>query len=129
MAELNLCIFCGKEPEKPRQYGYQIAPRRNKCYCIDHSCDNGLLVSVHGFSREEVVERWNKIMPAADVAEVRHARWEECDYIEPCVHGFGTIRHTNAGLKCSNCVNVFRKDLLWKGNYCPNCGAKMDLEV
>ena len=66
MAELNLCIFCGKEPEKPRQYGYQIAPRRNKCYCIDHFCGNGIYVSVHGYSAEEVVEKWNKIMPAAD---------------------------------------------------------------
>lgn len=66
--------------------------------------------------------------PAADAAPVRHGKWEECDYIEPCVHGFGTIRHTNAGLKCSNCVNVFKKDLLWKRNYCPNCGARMDGE-
>lgn len=64
--------------------------------------------------------------PAADVAPVRHGWWEECDYVEPCVHGFGTIRHINAGLKCSNCVNVFKKDLLWKANYCPNCGARMD---
>lgn len=64
--------------------------------------------------------------PAVD--PVRHGKWEECDYIEPCVHGFGTIRHTNAGLKCSNCVNVFKKDLLWKCNYCPNCGARMDGE-
>ena len=63
-----------------------------------------------------------------EFAEVRHARWEKCDYIEPCVHGFGTIRNTNAGLKCSNCVNVFMKNLLWKENYCPNCGAKMDLK-
>ena len=67
-----------------------------------------------------------KSVPAADVAPVRHGRWEECDYVEPCIHGFGTIRHANAGLKCTNCVNVFKKELLWKDNYCPNCGAKMD---
>ncbi|MCG4526929.1 hypothetical protein [Intestinimonas massiliensis (ex Afouda et al. 2020)] len=80
MAELNLCIFCGKEPEKPRQYGYQIAPRRNKCYCIDHFCGNGIYVSVHGYSAEEVVEKWNKIMPAADVAPVRYGEWIADDY-------------------------------------------------
>lgn len=66
--------------------------------------------------------------PAAEVAPVRHGRWEECDYVEPCIHGFGTIRHANAGLKCTNCVNAFKKELLWKDNYCPNCGAKMELE-
>lgn len=76
MAELNVCIFCGKEPEKPRVYGYQLTPRRNTCYCIDHSCGDGTLVSVHGYSGEEVVEKWNKIMPAADVAPV--ARCKDC---------------------------------------------------
>lgn len=64
-------------------------------------------------------------LPSTDVVPVRHGRREECDYVEPCIHGFGTIRHANAGLKCTNCVNVFKKELLWKDNYCPNCGAKM----
>lgn len=67
-----------------------------------------------------------KSVPAADVAPVRHGQWEECDCVEPCIHGFGTIRHKNAGLKCTNCVHVFEKNLLWKDNYCPNCGARMD---
>lgn len=73
-------------------------------------------------------ERYAEKLIANDVAPVRHGRWEECDYVEPCIHGFGTIRHANAGLKCTNCVNVFKKELLWKDNYCPNCGAKMDKE-
>lgn len=59
-------------------------------------------------------------------APVRHGRWEECDYVAPCIHGFGTIRHKAAGLKCTNCVHVFEKNLLWKDNYCLNCGAVMD---
>lgn len=67
-------------------------------------------------------------MPAADVAPVVHARWVECDWLEPCVHGFGTIRYKNKGMKCTNCVHVFKNDILWKNNYCPNCGAKMDLK-
>lgn len=66
--------------------------------------------------------------PAADVAPVVHAKWEICDWVEPDYHGCGTIRTPNAGMKCTNCVHVFKRDLLWKDNYCPNCGAKMDLE-
>lgn len=67
-----------------------------------------------------------RCVPSADVAPVVHARWVECDWLEPCVHGFGTIRYANKGLKCTNCVHVFKNDILWKDNYCPNCGAKMD---
>lgn len=67
-------------------------------------------------------------LPAADVAPVVHAKWENCDWVEPDYHGCGTIRIPNAGMKCTNCVHVFKKDLLWVDNYCPCCGAKMDLE-
>ena len=67
-------------------------------------------------------------IPAADVAEVRCGRWEEVDWVEPDGHGFGTVRTPKAGLRCNQCSNVFKKELLWKRNYCPACSAKMDLE-
>lgn len=69
-----------------------------------------------------------KSIPAADVAPVRHAMWEEADWVEPDCHGFGLVRTPKAALRCSNCKNCFKKELLWKENYCPNCGAKMDLK-
>ena len=62
----------------------------------------------------------------ADVTPVRHGRWEEADWVEPDCHGFGTIRTPKAALRCSNCKNCFKKELLWEDNYCPNCGAKMN---
>ena len=46
----------------------------------------------------------------ADVAPVRHGRWEVIDAEEPRRYG------------CSKC-----KRLSWHmENYCPNCGARMD---
>lgn len=66
--------------------------------------------------------------PPADVAEVICGRWEEVDWVEPDGHGFGTVRTPKAGLRCNQCSNVFKKELLWKRNYCPACSAKMDLE-
>ena len=65
---------------------------------------------------------------AANVEPVRHAMWEEADWVEPDCNGFGIVRTPKAALRCSNCKNCFKKELLWKENYCPNCGAKMDLE-
>ena len=59
-------------------------------------------------------------IPAADVAPVRHGRWE--DSID---EWFGPDVYT-----CSKCresyvlVEGTPKQNLW--HYCPNCGAKMD---
>ena len=61
-------------------------------------------------------------IPAADVAPVVHGRWE--DSIDEWL---GTDVYT-----CSKCresyvlVEGTPKENLW--HYCPNCGAKMDIE-
>lgn len=65
-------------------------------------------------------------LPAADVAEVHHARWEEADWHEYDAQSGETIRFPKAAIVCSDCRNAFKKDALWKRNSCPNCGAKMD---
>ena len=50
--------------------------------------------------------------PTADVAPVRHGRWL-------CVD-----TDTEQFFLCNRC----KKKEYWESNYCPNCGAKMDLE-
>lgn len=69
-----------------------------------------------------------KSIPAAEDAEVHHARWEEADWSEYDAQSGETIRFPKAAIVCSDCRNAFKKDALWKRNFCPNCGAKMDLE-
>lgn len=59
-------------------------------------------------------------IPTADVAPVRHAKWE---LIDECI---------NEGVYCSNCrKKIYRARAEYanqkvKSNYCPNCGARMD---
>ena len=54
--------------------------------------------------------------PAADVKEVIRARWRG----KP-IAGYSTV-------VCTNCNARYEENTgRWK--YCPNCGAKMDLEV
>ena len=63
--------------------------------------------------------------PAADVAPVRHGRWEK----EPPYTSVGG--EYKKALICSQCHSFFVSDgnKPWQmHNYCPNCGAKMDLE-
>ena len=52
-------------------------------------------------------------LPAADVAPVRHGRWLPFHSTAA-----GDIQY------CSAC----EIGCTWKPNYCPNCGANMDLE-
>lgn len=71
-----------------------------------------------GFGRQNILEVINSV-PSADVAPVRYGRWIE----RKSLHAEGGII-----AKCSVC----QKDVQYLGNplkYCPNCGAKMDLEV
>ena len=53
---------------------------------------------------------------AADVAQVRHGRWEKQSGLYSC---------SECGMTCPYDVQA---DVIeyWACNYCPNCGAKMD---
>lgn len=52
-------------------------------------------------------------IPAADVAPVRHGRWE---------------RTSKSLMVCTACGNCVVDDRISGMFYCPNCGAKMDKE-
>lgn len=74
----------------------------------------------HAWAKGLEPTQYVEIIPAADVAEVRHGRWDE-------VYGSDTIR-------CSCCrkrLDAYYADGVpfFDPDYCPNCGAKMDLEV
>lgn len=63
------------------------------------------------YSREDAAD-CIRYMDAADVAPVRHGRWID-------------VREYCGDYMCSNCETLYSTN---KFNYCPNCGAKMDLE-
>ena len=57
-------------------------------------------------------------IPTADVAEVRHGRWEKQSGLYSC---------SECGMTCPYDVQA---DVIeyWACNYCPSCGAKIDKE-
>ena len=83
---------------------------------------------VDSYNREKFDE-WQEIIdgiesvPAADVAEVKHGKWIE-------VQKENIWNDIVPVLECSACgkYTVGTRGIMTKSNYCPNCGAKMDLE-
>jgi hypothetical protein len=69
---------------------------------------------------EKCIEKVNEV-DTADVAPVRHARWVYDSYTER--------------YRCSNCEAYQPYDEssgyldYWDCDYCPICGARMDLEI
>ena len=65
----------------------------------------------------EMSEKEFDSFPAADVVPVRHGRWDSND-----LNGY------KWAFACSECGWVDGYPFNDRHNYCPNCGAKMDLE-
>lgn len=61
-----------------------------------------------------------KSVPSANVAPVRHGRWLSWD----ALHGWNTPAKNVLGVFCSECIRQSDS----KTDFCPNSGAKMDLE-
>ena len=59
-----------------------------------------------------------KGIPTADVAEVRHGRWEDKTNISRA--------EVEQRVDCSVCGQIFWTTAVLSFNYCPNCGALMD---
>lgn len=76
---------------------------------------------VHNATDDMFVEA-TALLPVSDVAPVRHGRWDDS----------GRYRFENGDLaiRCAGCGCSLREEefekFVW--NYCPVCGAKMDLK-
>lgn len=69
------------------------------------------------------------VAPTADVMEVAHAYW---DGVAPVVHAEdenGEMQIVYDVFECSRCgcIHLGSPNARWE--YCPNCGARMDLEL
>ena len=63
-----------------------------------------------------------KAIQAADVAPVRHGRWI-------CIRkGYGEYECSVCHGEDSDCSDYYGTHVVTEQDFCPNCGAKMDLE-
>lgn len=77
-----------------------------------------------------IVNRIDKI-PAEDVAPVKHGEWlDNTEYLTETEFNYDGFYYDSDYICCSTCNSNFNKidNCTETFNYCPNCGAKMDLE-
>ena len=77
----------------------------------------------------DAMKSFIKNRPAADVAPVRHGRWEPYFEEVEIYNAGGVAERKQTGWICGRCKSVESITRYYKTNYCPNCGAKMDLEA
>ena len=82
---------------------------------IENGINNPDKKEAFGYDAVEILEKV-QYMPAADVAPVRHGRWIDGDPYCPICR-----KDKFRGLDADVWAD-------WKPDYCPNCGARMDLE-
>lgn len=80
----------------------------------------------HAWGKGLEPSQYIEIIPVADVAPVVHGEWEAVDWREYDANSCEVICYPKEGIACTRCRYVFKKDALWKKNFCPNYGTRMD---
>ena len=62
---------------------------------------------------------FSEYTPTADVAPVRHGRWEEADWREYDDQSYETIRYQKAAIVCTNCRCAFKKGCTLEKEFLP----------
>ena len=73
----------------------------------------------------DIETRCKSFKNKADVVEVKHGKWQEIDNLV-IEHGLPTVKGKT--WRCSICGEARKTRTAPDMNFCPNCGAKMDLE-
>lgn len=70
--------------------------------------------------KRQFIEQWLPNVPIVDAEPVRHGHWIE--HHEPYTWmGYTYWSCSECGFECG-----YEKDIKFRTNHCPNCGAKMD---
>ena len=122
-------IFAPTENE--RKVNGMAENRERSCYTCFHRHACAGMMEAQGLADyvslgAQSAEPCPDYIYSGDVATVRHERWDSIPNTYICVDSKDCSYHGNA-TSCSACNEI--NPNAYKTNYCPNCGAKMDLEM
>ena len=121
-ADSYICSICGYECNNPNKekYGADVCPncgtKMNGGRTYEYIEREALMEEADRQPGGLISNKTIQFFPTADVAPVRHGRWENGNPICP-VCGGDKFKDLDADIWCD-----------WQPAFCPNCGAKMDLE-
>ena len=70
----------------------------------------------------DTIDKEVQKVPAVDVQPVKHGRWIDCTFYDPCEKSY----EQNYEFKCSNCGHMIYNKPNDDNQYCGHCGARMD---
>lgn len=92
----------------------------SKCEEMWNNADETTQTGVDTINTLDRITDYIESLPAADVQPVKHGKWI---YV-------GSVRSWDE-IKCSACNSAFStedRDLILNWDFCPHCGARMDLK-
>lgn len=120
MAELKPCPFCGSTLFMcVNKYRHDQCTYSVKC---SNSACNIIPFTYECSEETQAISDWNK---RADADDVKHGEWIEIDNLV-IEHGLPTVKGKT--WRCSICGEARKNRTAPDMNFCPNCGAKMDLK-
>ena len=91
---------------------------------VDIECDAVTeVLPRRAFKTRQDIQDFLDNIPTVDVTPVRHGRWI-------CIRkGYGEYECSVCHGEDSDCSDYYGTHVVTEQDFCPNCGAKMDLEV
>ena len=100
----------------------ELLKRLNACkYTVEKTTKRQMIYNAAINDAYRIVDA----LPAADIVEVQHGRWEKTGV----KRYYNDMMYVDFELKCSCCGKIkwMSEQQQPIDNYCPNCGARMDL--
>lgn len=86
-----------------------------------YGCDNGSVLGKHSGIADCIAYEFSKI-PAADLHGLRCGKWKIVD------KSYEEYECSVCHARDSDCSDTYEMHIVPEQKYCPNCGARMDLE-
>lgn len=96
----------------------------SKCDDIWNNADETTQIGLVTINTIDEITDFIESLPSADVQPVKHGRWIDCTFYDPCEKSW----EQDFEFECSNCGHKIHNKPNDDNLFCGHCSAKMDLK-